>query len=562
MNLKISHLLIFFLLINYIANSQHVIITSSKGNDTITACFSEQIYFYAYLIDNNNDTLQCQWSWDMDDGTIFNEYNLDTIRYSFALEKAHRVFATATYNNQKFSNIIVVKVGLKPDFTGTETDLLPEQTGICKGDRVGLIGNVSDKRIWKDNPISIYLEPFPFQINNNIIYSNTIIRKDFKPDSILSNKFIIDSIGLLIVHENASDLRISLTAPNEETIILKQTGGNNNFFGEPSQGIDGALWYFWAPSASQTINSLSISNQMIPATSYLPDEDFDTLLNTKLNGEWTIKVEDLFPTNDGYVLGWAIHFNPNYIPDTLTYTCTYNINTSFWQGDNVNLSSDGFSEAYPQDYGVHPYKFYIKDNFGCFHDTTVSIIVEKPSFDLDKSQVFIGDSIQVQDLTSWSEFSFWDFGDQSPIVNNSSTYHKYFEKGYYTITLTAQSNSDCSDQDTAQVYVIPKPISLAQYNVFTPNGDGINDVFSFFNTPEEKIIAANIQTIDARIYDRNGNLVCKWTNPEQAIKGWDGTINNKGKTQAKEGFYYYVILITGKDEKKYDPITGFIYLHR
>ena len=188
--------------------------------------------------------------------------------------------------------------------------------------------------------------------------------------------------------------------------------------------------------------------------------------------------------------------------------------------------------------------------------------MEQPYFDLDKPQVTIGDSIKVEDQTTWSTISSWDFGDDSPFETGKTVYHKYFDKGRYIITLTAESPSGCTDQDTAAVQVVPKPIKITQYNVFTPNGDGVNDVFSFFNTPDEKIIAANIETIDARIYDRYGNLVCHWTSPEQAIKGWDGTINNKGKRPVSEGVYYYILLIKGKDGKKYEPISGFIYLHR
>ncbi len=560
--MKIIWLLVFFSPIYYLHAQPYIVLTSSKGQDTINVCFSEQVYFYAYLIDTNNDTLSCQWDWDMDDGTTFSGLDLDTIKYNFVLEKAHRVIATATYNGQKYISVIVVRTGLEPYFSGTKPDLAEGQTGICKGDRVGLIGKVAGQKTWKDNPVSVYYEPFPFQISDQVSYTNSITRKDFNPDSTLSSKFIIDSIGLLLVHSNSADIKITLTAPNGKTVILKNTGGNGNYFGDTALSAQGAKWYYWSPSASQTINSLSISGQMIPPAAYLPDESFDSIVGTRLIGQWTLKVEDVFPSNNGYVLGWSIHFNRAYVPDTLEYSNSYDLALSFWQGDNVNLTSGGISEAYPEEYGPHPYRFYVKDNFGCFHDTTVGVVVEQPDFDLDKNLVFIGDSIRVEDLTTWSINSSWDFGDETPFENGKNVYHKYFDKGNFIITLTAESASGCTDQDTAIVQVVPKPIQIAQYNVFTPNGDGVNDVFSFFNTPDEKIIAANIETIDARIYDRFGNLVCHWTTPEEAIKGWDGTINNKGNRPASEGVYYYIILIKGKDGKKYDPISGFIYLHR
>ncbi len=563
MNLVKKILLIFLLLFPsiFIQAQPHLVLRSSKGQDTINVCFSEQVYFYAYLI-NGNDTLFCQWDWDMDDGTTFSGMGLDTVKYNFVLEKAHRVIATATYNGHKYSKIIVVRTGLSPYFSGTRANLAPNQTGVCKGDQVQLIGKVSDKKSWRDHPVSVYYEPFPFKISDQVSYSNSITRKDFNPDSLFSSKYVIDSVGLLIVHSNSADLKISLTSPSGDTVILKNSGGNDNYFGDTARGTSGAKWYYWSPGASRTINSLAITRQMIPPAAYLPYQSFDSLLSSPLNGKWTIRVEDLFPGNDGYILAWALFFSPRYVSDTLKYTCTYDLDQSFWQGDNVNLTSDGLSEAFPGDYGPHPYKFYVKDNFGCFHDTTIGVIVEKPDFDLDKPVVYIGDSIKVEDKTSWATSSSWDFADNSPMETGKSVYHKYQNKGNYVITLTAQSSSGCTDQDTAVVQVIPKPIKITKYNVFTPNGDGVNDVFSFFNTPDEKIIAANIEKIDARIYDRDGNLVCRWTTPEQAIKGWDGTINNRGRIPASEGFYYYIIIIKGKDGKNYKPISGFIYLHR
>ncbi len=560
--IKRNVIILFFLTNFLVINAQtHIKITSSAGNDTISVCSGEQVYFYGFLI-NGNDTLNAFWQWDMDDGTIFSGQGSDTIRYSFVLEKAHRVIVRATYNDTTYSAQIIVKVGLSPFFTGTSTDLDQNQIGICKGDKVHLIGKITGPRTWIDKPTSVYTEPFPFEITDQVSYTNSITRKDFPLTDTIASGSEIDSIGLLIVHSNSADLRISLTAPGGQTIILKNTGGNQNYLGDTSAATNGARWYYWSMNATNTMNSLTISGQMIPPGKYLPEQGFSLLTGSALNGQWTIKIEDLFGQNNGYILGWAIFFNPAYVPDTLKYTCTYDFANAFWNGDNVNITSNGVADAYPNEYGPHPYKFYIKDNFGCFHDTTIGVEVEKPDFSLDKPQVVIGDSIKTEDLTSWSVLSTWDFGDTAAPATGKTVYHKYYDKGDYIITLTAQSTSGCQDQDTARVKVVPQPIDITNYNVFTPNGDGVNDIFSFFNTPEEKIIAANIETIDARIYDRYGHLVCRWTNPQQAIKGWDGTINNNGRTPAPEGVYYYIIIIKGKDGKKYKPFSGFIYLHR
>jgi gliding motility-associated-like protein len=56
-------------------------------------------------------------------------------------------------------------------------------------------------------------------------------------------------------------------------------------------------------------------------------------------------------------------------------------------------------------------------------------------------------------------------------------------------------------------------------NAFTPNGDGLNDVFRIFGTPPENITKYNFQ-----IYDRWGQRIFSTTNIEE---GWDGTFKGQ-----------------------------------
>ena len=78
-------------------------------------------------------------------------------------------------------------------------------------------------------------------------------------------------------------------------------------------------------------------------------------------------------------------------------------------------------------------------------------------------------------------------------------------------------------------------------NVFTPNGDGSNDVF-FLKT-------ANLTEVTAFIFDRWGNKVYEVTSSTGNI-AWDGK-NISGK-ECPAGVYFYIIKATGKDSKEYD----------
>jgi gliding motility-associated-like protein len=87
-------------------------------------------------------------------------------------------------------------------------------------------------------------------------------------------------------------------------------------------------------------------------------------------------------------------------------------------------------------------------------------------------------------------------------------------------------------------------------NVFTPNGDGSNDVFF--------LKVANLTDISANIFDRWGNKVYESTSSTGNI-AWDGT-GMSGK-DLPAGTYFYVIKATGKDGMAYEK-KGNVSIYR
>jgi gliding motility-associated-like protein len=85
-------------------------------------------------------------------------------------------------------------------------------------------------------------------------------------------------------------------------------------------------------------------------------------------------------------------------------------------------------------------------------------------------------------------------------------------------------NNLCAVSDTIELYNCPE---LTVPNVFTPNGDGFNDLF----IPE----AQSISTFKMTIYNRWGEKIFT---TEDYIHGWDGTIS---KNEAADGVYFWVI---------------------
>ncbi len=105
--------------------------------------------------------------------------------------------------------------------------------------------------------------------------------------------------------------------------------------------------------------------------------------------------------------------------------------------------------------------------------------------------------------------------------------------------------------DTVVKYInVEIPSSLIVPNVFTPNGDGANDLFF--------LRATNQEEISITIVDRWGKLVYELSSSKGNVE-WDGT-NQQGK-ECAEGVYTYVLKTRGKDGTEND-LSGTITLIR
>lgn len=134
----------------------------------------------------------------------------------------------------------------------------------------------------------------------------------------------------------------------------------------------------------------------------------------------------------------------------------------------------------------------------------------------------------------------------------------YVHSGLYTIAgcyyVTAvdsfnnesgPSNIVCYDIDYCPLYELP--------NVFTPNGDGQNDLFIPF--PYDFV-----DKIELHIYNRWGSVVFKTTDPDI---NWDGKCILTGNP-CSEGVYYYVCDVYERRLKGIAKrsLTGFVHLLR
>lgn len=134
----------------------------------------------------------------------------------------------------------------------------------------------------------------------------------------------------------------------------------------------------------------------------------------------------------------------------------------------------------------------------------------------------------------------WDFGDGTPSSNLSNPFHTFSEPGKYKVKLTA-IDKNANAKTIVQLITVEKNIvsKLAPVpTVFSPNGDGMNDVI--------KIEGENIAQFNAVVRDAKGNVVFEWN----TIEGfWDGRDNNN--QLMPKGTYYLVVVAVGTDGEKY-----------
>lgn len=106
------------------------------------------------------------------------------------------------------------------------------------------------------------------------------------------------------------------------------------------------------------------------------------------------------------------------------------------------------------------------------------------------------------------------------IMNNGQLHLFPGVSTFYTVT--AELLPGCVLSDTLYIGVENCPIYFYVPNAFTPNNDGINDVF-------KPLIKGPLQEYRIEIYNRFGNKVFASTNPQ---KGWNGQHKNTGQDNA------------------------------
>ncbi len=141
----------------------------------------------------------------------------------------------------------------------------------------------------------------------------------------------------------------------------------------------------------------------------------------------------------------------------------------------------------------------------------------------------------------------WNFGDNDLIgaINDPTPSYQYIEKGSYDVSLLVETEFGCRDTITKENYInVALATDLFIPTGFTPNGDGVNDLFI--------VRGQTLNSYDLQIFNQWGGLLFSSKSQET---GWDGY--SKGQPVGI-GTYTYLIAYSEGGSTKY--LSGHITL--
>ena len=164
--------------------------------------------------------------------------------------------------------------------------------------------------------------------------------------------------------------------------------------------------------------------------------------------------------------------------------------------------------------------------------------------------VFHANAENVGMYTPHYEWRFTKEGETQPYLvrYEEETEYTFTEAGSHRIVLYATFiNGNDTVAYTKDYWQDAQPITiqiseskLEMPNAFSPNGDGINDIYRAKNNYQ------SIVEFDAYIFNRWGQKIYEWHDP---AGGWDGKFNGK---DVKQGVYFVLVKAKGADGSKYN----------
>ena len=382
----------------------------------------------------------------------------------------------------------------------------------------------------------------PYQITN-INSSTTTSNVAAFPFAITGLSAAIYSVNITDASGCSQNLSLNLTEPATLTV---QTGNNLNIC-EGNPGILNAsvsggtsnYTYLWQPGGMST-SSASITP--INSTTY-------TVTVTDQNGctaASTISVS----VNPKPVVSLMNSYLKGCLPACETFSLAQAQNPNYFYGWNFTNTTSGTSIVSNQydpticftSAGNYNITVSITSTIGCSATASYSnaiTVYPKPIADFNHAPikpiinqdpyVTFTDASHGATIVSWN----WYFMNNAQYTSNvQHPTFAYTDPGTYAVALVVTSDLGCKDT-IVRPLVVGEDFGIYVPNAFTPNDDGLNDIFQ----PK----GFGIVKYELRIFDRWGEVIYHTKTFED---GWDGKFQGRGGQMVEQGVYTWLINVT------------------
>ncbi|TVR78529.1 MAG: hypothetical protein EA412_08830 [Chitinophagaceae bacterium] len=195
------------------------------------------------------------------------------------------------------------------------------------------------------------------------------------------------------------------------------------------------------------------------------------------------------------------------------------------------------------------YFLTVTDDNGC--EVSGSAFIDQPdppqiSVSSSNTDLFFGQSTSLQTTIIEGLIPpltyHWEPGDGLSCVSCPNPVATPLETTTYLVEVTDANNCKSTDEITIEVNPFDKRIYVP--NIFSPNGDGVNDVF--------QVYGLGIRNIELRVFDRWGGLLYETSDINS---GWDGTFNGRNMEQGVYIYYVKFIFLNGDVTDKKGSVT-------
>ncbi len=195
-------------------------------------------------------------------------------------------------------------------------------------------------------------------------------------------------------------------------------------------------------------------------------------------------------------------------------------------GDGTSSSAANNTKTFTQP-GTYPINLFITDQYGCVSGSHVKLATVHPYPVVNAGPdmvVLEGGTATLNPVATGNDLQF-KWTPSTYLFNDTSQYPKIMGVADITYKLTVTARGGCATSDQLFIKILKAPTIP---NVFSPNGDGINDVWVI-----QYLESYPGATVD--VFNRNGQLLFSTVG---YAKPWDGTW--KG-SPLPVGTYYYII---------------------